>query len=177
MSMKVKWLAPLALLFMLLMISSASAENSFYLPERLSLIDDHAFEGTAVSTVYLGNAVVYIGDGAFADTPYLQAVYIPESVEFIGSDAFGEASGVTIFGIEGSFAERWAREHGYRFIPFDIWTPVRPSPVPPGAWARYARAFEMSGADRQTVVCRVDERAKPAPKDRPEMYPLDYVFP
>ena len=175
--MKMRWLSPVALLFMLFMVASASAESSFYLPERLYLIDDHAFEGTAVSTVYLRDAVVWIGDGAFADTPYLQAVYIPETVEFIGSDAFGEAADVTIFGIEGSFAARWAREHGYRFIHFDIWTPVRPDPVPPGAWARHARAFEMSGADARIVARSVDERARPAPKDRPEMYPLDYVFP
>ena len=85
------------------------------LPGALYLIEDGAFEGTALQSVHLSEGLETIGDRAFAGNDLLFAVYIPESAQHIGQKAFEGAEQVLISGDAGSYAQRWARENGYRF--------------------------------------------------------------
>ena len=47
----------------------------------------HALDGVAITTLYLGSNITYIGEYAFADTA-IESVNIPNSVTYIGPNAF-----------------------------------------------------------------------------------------
>lgn len=98
----------------LLCIPVASAE--FTLPASLTVIEEDAFMGTAADVVTMQDAVISIGDFAFANIPTLQSVEIPRSVSFIGDNAFWGSENVAIYGTAGSYAESWAGDHGILFI-------------------------------------------------------------
>ena len=88
---------------------------SFNLPSSLRIIDDSAFEGTALVSVDIPESVTYIGDNAFANIPTLLAVQIPDATEFIGNNAFGNRKNVTITTSSNSYARTWAKDNGFRF--------------------------------------------------------------
>lgn len=85
------------------------------LPFSLQVIDDSAFEGTALVSVDIPESVTYIGDNAFANIPSLLAVRIPDATEFIGKDAFANSNKVTITASSNSYARTWAKDNGFRF--------------------------------------------------------------
>lgn len=91
------------------------SDKTSKLPQSLYTIEDEAFEGTAFQSVHLSEGVVTIGERAFAGNDQLFAVYIPGSAEYIDQKAFEGAAQVLISGDAGSYAQRWARENGYRF--------------------------------------------------------------
>lgn len=98
--------------------TNTAVENttpSFTLPASLQIIDDSAFEGTALVSVDIPETVTYIGDNAFANIPSLLAVYIPDATEFIGKDAFANSNQVTITASSNSYARTWAKDNGFRF--------------------------------------------------------------
>ena len=118
--------------FMLFFPSSVSAEGNlpvensqlmpskelpavFQLPSSLQSIEEEAFEGTAAAQVVLFDHVRRIQSRAFADMPYLEAVFIPESVLWLGDGVFSGAQSLTIYGVPGSFAETYARENQFVF--------------------------------------------------------------
>lgn len=87
----------------------------FSLPSSLTEIGEEAFCGTAVDAVTMQDAVVSIGEYAFANIPTLQSIEIPESVSFIADNAFQGSESATIYGVAGSYAESWTEEHGMLF--------------------------------------------------------------
>ncbi len=98
--------------------NNTAVENnapSFTLPASLQIIDDSAFEGTALVSVDIPESVTYIGDNAFANIPSLLAVRIPDATEFIGKDAFTNSNQVTITASSNSYARTWAKDNGFRF--------------------------------------------------------------
>ncbi len=95
-----------------------TADNSapsFNLPSSLRIIDDSAFEGTALVSVDIPESVTYIGDNAFANIPTLLAVHIPDATQFIGKNAFANSKNVTITASSNSYARSWAKDNGLRF--------------------------------------------------------------
>ena len=95
-------------------IPSATAA-SIKLPTSLKIIDDSAFEGTALVSVDIPESVSYIGDNAFANIPTLLSVRIPDTTQFIGRDAFANSIKVTLTASSNSYARTWAKENGFRF--------------------------------------------------------------
>lgn len=98
----------------ILCIPFAGAE--FMLPASLTVIEEDAFMGTTADSVKLQDAVVSIGDYAFANIPTLHSIVIPQGVSSIGDNAFRGSESVTIYGTAGSYAESWAGEHGILFV-------------------------------------------------------------
>ena len=98
-------------------ITPAAAETtpSFKLPASLQVIEDSAFEGTAIVSVELPESVAYIGDYAFADIQTLLGIQIPDATTYIGKNAFAGSKQVTLTASSGSYARTWARENGLRF--------------------------------------------------------------
>ncbi len=97
-------------------IASADQNTpSFRLPSSLQIIDDSAFEGTALVSVDIPESVAYIGDNAFANIPTLLAVHIPDATQFIGKGAFANSKNVTITASSNSYARTWAKDNGLRF--------------------------------------------------------------
>ena len=72
-----------------------------------------------ITGICLGEGVTGIGDGVFSGYTDLDKIRIPNSVSgvtSIGPDAFdGSATAFTILGAFDSFAETYARKHGYSF--------------------------------------------------------------
>ena len=59
-------------------------QPSFVLPASLQVIEDEAFEGTALQSVELPESVTAIGNRAFADNDDLIIIRLPSSLQSIG---------------------------------------------------------------------------------------------
>ena len=92
-------------------------QTSSTLPASLIIIDESAFEGTALVSVELPETVEYIGDKAFANIMPLRSIHIPDNAEYIGKDAFTGSSQVTITAYSNSYARTWAQDNGIPFAP------------------------------------------------------------
>ena len=174
-----------ALVMLFLTLSCACAEEDhrafsvFRMPTALQVIEEGAFENTSPNVVYLPDKVEYIGDRAIAGTP-LNAIFIPRSTIFIGKDAFADPSEMVIIGVPGSYAEDWARQHGYRFIYMDLW--ITDQTGHGQVWRldsnRHWKSALPDGLEGMRWVFRFSsENSSTNPKDRPEMYPIEYDFP
>ena len=89
----------------------------------MSNINDFVIEKDTLKK-YIGNdtdvvipdGVKRIGTGAFSGGNSLTSIVIPDSVTSIGNDTFKD-SNVTILGVAGSYAEKYAKK---KKIPFQI---------------------------------------------------------
>ena len=92
------------------------------LPEGVTRIYFAAFEGcTGLTSVELPSSLEFVGDYAFYACHSLASVEIPATVSSIGAGAFGCVGGgyvedFTIYGAEGSAAQRYAEQYGFRFV-------------------------------------------------------------
>ncbi len=91
-------------------------EPDMILPASLELIEEEAFEGGTFRYVVLSDGVTSIRKRAFAACHNLKDIYIPETAVTIATDAFDGTTGLTIHGIKGSYAEFYAKKHGYAFV-------------------------------------------------------------
>lgn len=108
------------------------------LPESLKTIDYNAFIGNCLKTLKLNDGLESIGTAAF-QISYLTSVVVPDSVTFIGKNAFeqiydsvviengnpvgytfGAKKYITIYGSRGSAAESYANAAGLTFKVADV---------------------------------------------------------
>ena len=173
----------LALLALMLSVACAEEndvlQSAFVMPASLRRIDDSAFEGTAAIEVILGESVETIGDGVFANMPRLKAVFIPKATKTIADNAFGGNHDVIVFGIAGSYAEEWAETNGFVFIHWDIWAIAT---WQNGQIRRTEHVLFYDALDEQTLVSALRRELTAitqlnSPKEKAEMYPIDYDFP
>ena len=94
-------------------------EPDFILPAFLTSIEDETFCENAFRCVKLVEGIESIGIRAFANCPQLQYIYIPAGCTDIAEDAFDGVSGLTIIGVEGSYAETYAYTYGFGFESVD----------------------------------------------------------
>ena len=94
-------------------------EPDFFLPDNLTTIEEEAFAGCPFQYVVLSDQTGFIGVRAFADCPDLRFIVIPNAEAAIDGQAFGDRTGLVIFGISGGTAETFAREHACTFIPLE----------------------------------------------------------
>ena len=73
-------------------------------PKNLVTIEDEAFEGTNLSTIFLQKQVVSIKERAFAEVRNLGNVFLSESVSFIGNSAFQSYNHFIVYGNKSSYA-------------------------------------------------------------------------
>ena len=157
------------------------SNGTFVLPSSLTIIENEAFEGTAVETIVFQECLVSIGSKAFGNIAPLTDVYISETTTYIADSAFSAADDLTIHGVDGSNAEDWAREHELPFVIDDIWhwymvpNSVRQHNAQINLVYRYIAAL-------LSVICytvfkygyyQVRSRR---PQDRPELNSIDYCF-
>lgn len=101
---------------------SSLSSNTYQFPESLQVIGEEAFEGTAVTKIYLPESLTTIGDRAFANTKDLRFIYIPESTTEIGKDILSGTKVVTISGASNSYARTWANNNGIPFAPITVFS-------------------------------------------------------
>lgn len=154
--------------------------SSFVLPSSLEIIEEDAFMGTAVKTIFFQEGLLSIGDYAFADSRDLTEVYIPTTVEYLGKNAFSSNKRMTIHGIIGSIAERWAKEHQVPFAPSNIWNEVDDSRNIKNLVSisneRILKAIDNESNNHLRGRTE-DEGKSMRPQERPELNPIDYRFP
>ena len=93
----------------------------FIFPSSLERIEDEAFEGTAVETAVFPEGFVSIGERAFDNACALKDVYIPDTTTYIADSAFSAAADLTIYGLDDSYAEDWAKKHDVLFVAKNVW--------------------------------------------------------
>ena len=82
----------------------------FTLPAQLIRVEESAFEGLDVKSVYIPDSCTSIGTYAFKDCTDLKRIRIPAGCT-VGADAFDGCEKVYIFSAVGSSAERYCRNH------------------------------------------------------------------
>ena len=82
----------------------------FTLPTEIAAIDDEAFEGAAMSVVFIPDGCSGIGDYAFRDCVRLEEIRIPASVTDIGKDIFSGCGVVYVYGAKDSAAEAYCAD-------------------------------------------------------------------
>jgi hypothetical protein len=98
------------------LIDTAFTGADFTLPKATKTVAANAFAAIGARRVQLPEGLTAIGKNAFANCKNLTAVYIPQSCDQIDESAFTGVSGLTIFGRSGSFAETFAKQHGFDFV-------------------------------------------------------------
>ena len=97
-----------------------SSLTSITIPDSVTSIGDGAFEDcSALTSITIPDGVTSIGSLAFALCSSLTSIIIPDSVTSIDWGALWTGSSLTIYGYEGSYAQKYASENG---IPFQIYT-------------------------------------------------------
>ena len=69
--------------------------------------------------MWCGDQITSIQSEAFADCPNLQYIRLPEEKTEIAEDAFPTDRKLCIIGAPGGYADVYANEHNYGFIPPD----------------------------------------------------------
>ena len=102
---------------------------SITIPDGVTSIGRETFSVcTSLTSVNIPDSVTEIGEGAFYYCTSLTSVTIPNSVTEIGDKAFGyyydsienkykAVGGFTIYGYQGSAAEKYAKDNGFEFLP------------------------------------------------------------
>jgi len=100
--------------------SAESVTQNINLPESLEVIEDEAFEGTAITNIILPENVTTIGDRAFANISTLRLIRIPSATTFISRTAFDGSNKVMIISAPDSYARKWAKENQFPFSPLTM---------------------------------------------------------
>ena len=123
------------------------------------MIEDSAFEGTAISNVVLPEKVETIGDYAFAGIQTLRKISIPNSTTYIGKNAFKGSNNVTITGAPKGYARAWAHENGIPFNPITSFYAFNNT-------VQITGGLTNSRAERLDVDSEQKEEEKPKPTGR-----------
>ena len=90
----------------------AEADPTIQMPDGLRVIEEEAFMGTAFEDdVVIPEGVISIGDRAFANSA-IKAIYLPDTIQYIGADVFAGVSDYYVVVEPGSYAETYCSQNG-----------------------------------------------------------------
>lgn len=91
--------------------------EGFQLGRNVTEIKDEAFSGcTNLVAAVMRNKVVKVGSKAFQNCGNLRSVKIPKNVLEIADDAFAGCEKMIIYCEANSYAEQYAKTHGFAFV-------------------------------------------------------------
>lgn len=94
-----------------------SGLESISIPQNVTKIQCWTFESCeSLKTVQLSESITNIFDGAFQNCYSLERIDIYEKCSYIAENAFEGCNKLTIYGIKGSYAEKYAKEHSIPFV-------------------------------------------------------------
>ncbi len=93
------------------MFSSCVSLKSVRLPSTITEIENEAFYHSGIEKMIVPDGVTRIGQSAFSHCDNLTDIAIPQSVKEIAENAFTECPKFRIHAEEGSYAERYAKQH------------------------------------------------------------------
>lgn len=146
-------------------------------PRNLRIVEQEAFAGTSLNKIIFEYGLLKIESKAFSDIDTLREVFIPESTEYIGYQAFYIKA--VLYGVHDSYVEEWASENCYRFIVEDIWSHDSSTQRVSLELLWIFICFACP-SDHNVVHIkrRIYEFVKSMrPQDRSELYPINYRFP
>ncbi len=92
--------------------------ESITIPNSVAEIGNEAFrQCESLKEITIPESVSKIGELAFWCCDSLKEITIPESVTEIGEYAFDDIC--TIYGISGSYAQKYAESHELKFVPIE----------------------------------------------------------
>lgn len=95
-------------------LGNAESAGILILPEDLEVIETEAFYGaTSLEKVIVPYGTTEILSRAFAESS-LKEIELPETICYIADDAFDGCVGLEFITVEGSYADDWANESGFR---------------------------------------------------------------
>ena len=157
-----------------------SVSNCFQLPLSLEVVEDEAFSGTAVETVFFPDGFLKVEEKAFDKAGHLSDIYIPETTEYIADSAFPISKILAIHGIDGSYAENWAYYHGIPFVVDNVWNVIVQSGTTYNTQTdtikRYIDTLVLIILFGLFRLNYYEVRSR-RPQDRPELNPVYYRFP
>ena len=98
------------------MFAGCAALETLGLSAELKHIGEEAFRGDGLRVVTLPPSVQTIGRQTFADCPTLKEVRFGHALCRIGEDAFAGSHPLLVAPVVGSFARKYAEQHGLRFM-------------------------------------------------------------
>ncbi|MCQ2416497.1 MAG: leucine-rich repeat domain-containing protein [Oscillospiraceae bacterium] len=162
------------------MFSSCVSLKKVKLPGTLTEIENEAFYHSGIEKIIIPDGVTRIGQSAFSHCDSLTDVVIPASVTDISENAFTECPKFRLHAEEGSFAERYAKQHHMMMtlVPLNMDAmlaeieddpedePVMEQPAAP----KKNRGAQMPGAMDPDFLFQspAEEAAEPQEEDIPE---------
>lgn len=87
------------------------------LPDTIKFIDPDAFKACrSLTEINIPLSVTDIGHQAFYDCEALEKLELSGGVKYIGKNAFGACPRLIVYVRRGSFAERYCKENGVKFL-------------------------------------------------------------
>lgn len=109
---KCRWILMDLILILFFGCLSAQATTTLTLPEGTKEIHSQAFYGNAaIDEVMLPEGLLRIEGKAFAQSS-LKTIILPESLQYIADDAFGDCSDLIAFAPKGTYAFDWCAQKG-----------------------------------------------------------------
>lgn len=92
-------------------------QPDFVLPAALTTVGEEAFANCAFRFAALPADTTSVGRAAFSGCSSLAYICIPAKTTSIDADAFTGVEGLTILGVPGSYAQTYAQQKGFGFLP------------------------------------------------------------
>lgn len=100
----------------IVVVSTFTDSPELVLPKGLQMIGDEAFMQSSFSSVRCSEGMTEIGASAFLGNENLKQIFIPDTVQRIGKNAFLGCNQLIIYGASQSYAQEYAQTNGIPFI-------------------------------------------------------------
>lgn len=152
------------------------------LPDSLKVVNKFAFSETAMEYIVFPEGFLYLSNNVFQNVRTLKGIYLPASTEYISDSEFSSNLGVVIYGVEDSYVDEWAHNHGILFFPCEALLAYQVVNLKPCYESNNKTRFTVLIRDKyKTYKCSFSPHSwlirDMRPKKRRELHPIEEWFP